>query len=386
MDMRSYLLSAEQEAADLVPVFEIPMVYRASAWLDEPEARFDLSDDDEQSYGLRFRPRSFGERSVERTIHHLEIQRLDLKYESIFNDALKKRYMMLIDILAHQEETNYLNQEADLLYAKRNFSRNLVQTTAFDPEQLEAFELELFQLKQQAKLSSARLQTMITQVGFAVNKMSALLASRSDWLIPLSELVDTIAQGNDQADEAESNLRVLNNYTDLRIAQEDLKLARKKNNSFFKFIELNYTDKQNSMSEVRLSFAISLGGSQSGFLGRELDVHYAQSLLLKGQLETTQFLQQKYLTIHWLFDQSKMIQHTIDDINLRMSRRQKVGNPRLVLLLKQERLRQERKLWDTRHQAMRAYIESLHLSGQLVKQPLQNWLRVGRPYLKGDSE
>ena len=385
-DMHAYLLSAEQEASDLVPAFGLPRENRVLTWFDQPEARFEVSDQEEQSYGFRFRPRFGGERSAERTLHELEIQRRDLMYESVLNNALKRRYMALIDILAGQEETEYLIQEVNLLSAKINLSRKLVQTTAFDPTELEMDELEHSQLEQQKTLNSARLETIITQSGFTVDEMSTLLASRSAWLLPLSELVDRVTKMNIPSDDTDSSLPVQIDRTELQMAQEDLNLARKKNKSLLKFMELKYLNKQGDSSEVTLGVAISFGGSKSRFFSRELDVGQAQTSLVSRQLDTAQFLHQKRSTLYWFLDRSKAIQDTIDDISQRISRHQKIGNPHLVLELKQKKLSQERRLSDTRIQALRSYIEFLHSSGQLVEQPLQNWLRVGQPRLKGDQK
>ena len=386
LDMRSYLLSAEEEAAELVPTLEIPTANGLLTWFDEPEARFNVSDDDEQSYSIRFRPRFGEERFAEQMIHELESQRRRLIQESILNDALQKRYTVLIDILEQQTEIDYLDEKVDLLRKKINLCRNLVQTYAFDPEQLEIVELEFSEVKQYAKLNAARLETMVRQAGFAGGKMLALLKSRSKWLLPLSELLDIVAPLSDQSDVPDANPRVRNDHTDLRTAQEDLELARKKDNPFLRFLELKYTDKIKNVSEVSLSFAISLGSMKSRYLRREFDIRNAEALLLRRRLEMAHLLRQKHSTIHWLSDQSQAVENILADISLRMSRHHKQDNPRSLLRMKEEQFAQQRRLKELHFQAMRTYIDYLYSSGQLIEQPLRNWLRIEQPFLKGDTE
>ena len=384
-EMQSFLLAAEQEAISLVPPIDMRIETGVLTWFDDPEMRFAASDEEEQSYGLRVRPRLSGERSVERAIYELEIQRRSGVYESVLNDFLKTRYMVLIDMLSQQIEIDNLDQKADLLRETITIHQNLVQTTVFDPEELEALELEYLQLEREKKLNMTRLQFFSRSNDLYGDEMATLLATRSDWLLPISDLTDHLTEGTDRSGEVESNLRVQTTYTDLRLAQEILKLARKKNRSFLNFLELRYTEKQNNKSELTFSLAISLGRRKSGLFKREVDVGNAQMMLLKRRLDTERLLAKARSTLRSLVDEAQAIQDTITNIDQRVSRRQIGGNARLVLQLKQERLAQQQGLWKIRLQAVRFYIDYLHISGQLVSPPLRNWLRKGQPLLKDDT-
>ena len=236
LDMRTYLLSAEQETSELVRDIEIPREHTIFNWFEEPEVRISINDDDEQVYGFRVRPRFSAEGRIERTVHELKIQQHRLLRKSLLNEALKRRYMMLIEIIAQQEQIELLGQEADLLNTKIKLLKQLVQTKSFDPEQLEIAEYEFSEVENIKTLNSRQLMKRTAQIGFDEAKISSILSSRSNWLVSLSELKDNIGGGTTQSEGIDSNFRIQMLSTNLLLAQQDFELARKKKSSMAKVL------------------------------------------------------------------------------------------------------------------------------------------------------
>ena len=107
----------------------------------------------------------------------------------------------------------------------------------------------------------------------------------------------------------------------------------------------------------------------------------AETILESRRQEISHISHQKRADFAGLIDQSTAIQHLLDELSLRVSRSLETGYPWLTLRLKQERLAQQRKQSELRFQALRNFIEVLHMSGKLSAQPLKNWLSINQPLL-----
>lgn len=214
-------------------------------------------------------------------------------------------------------------------------------------------------------------------------------ASWSASIVPISQIVDRVALNNETQYDLESIPRLKSKSLDFRIAQEDFNLAKAQNNSLIKYLELKYIDKQDRQkdkSEISLSFLIPFGSGHSKLVRRKYDADKAQAIYQQTQLQAVRNLQKSRSDLYWLYSQSESVQQALKRINHKLSRQQEIKTPLLALALKQEKLYQHKKLWEYHLQALRDYIDFLHISGQLTSMPLRNRLLINEPKLKGDIE
>lgn len=384
--INQFLLSAQEETSHLVPSQVMLPVHCLATWIDGTEARIGTSNENEINLAFRFRPKFSSERTAEKNLKLLENERRGSAYEAILSDALKNRYCVLIDIFNHKTATEHLIQEVDLSKIRLKLYRSLLQSADIDPERLQEAEFEHFFLEQQIQLYSERLSQIINLNGLpAEMAVPHVHASWLDSIVPISQIIDRVALINDTQCDLESIPRLKSQSLDFRIAQEDFNLAKAQNNSLIKHLDLKYIDKQGRQkdkSEITLGFSIPFGSGHSKLVRRKGDADKAQTIYRQTQLQAVQSLQKNRSDLYWSYRQSESVQQVLKRINHKLSHQQEIKTPLLTLALKQEKIYQQKKLWEYHLQALRDYIDFLHISGQLTSMPLRNRLLKNEPKLK----
>jgi len=383
-----FLSVAETEIDNLIPDSSL-IVPNNVGWFDQPEARIGTGTNTgsgprerQNSYAVRVRPIFGNQRNAERNLNRLATRQYELDYQTLFNDALENRYYLLIQMLELQTAIEFHNQELDLIRTELDYDQSLIQTDAFDAEHLQELEVEKFQLQQQVTLETERLRILMQESRAPANLVS-LLESRSEWLISHEEIIqnsglEALRAQFPSLEESRGNLRVQNDALALDMEEEELKRERAERYPPLRFVELKYTDKsqqQGNEAEATLSFNIPFGGRKNAFTKEVRDIASARTDLLISQRDTIRALNEQRNALQFSVGQLTAINQTISFIDERLVQSENFGSPRMILVLRKERLEQEHQQAQLRLQAMQSYISLLHTSGQLVMPPLRNWLQ-----------
>jgi len=381
-DIRSFLLSAKNDVSYLAPDASMPGSSGLSIWINEAELRLKADTDNQLAYALRVRPKFGGERLAEKALAGLNDRQMALAYESAFNDALKARYIRLIDILEQRVQTDYMVERLSLVNIRMSLLRSLVQTTDFSPNELQEVELEHDELEALADLNLVQYRTMINDLGLAGENDLKLSSSYQNWLLPIASIEKIIADDAAGYDYGR-NYTVRNNQLALFIVQEELRLMTKKNRSPINFFEVEYTNNDAIDVDVTLGIKLPLGGKPANISRRKIDIMVAKTELLTSEKRVGTSLARKRSSLQqlsWRFDTDNRI---LENIDTRLSRIPAMDITRISLELKQERLSRKKRLQEVHIQAVRNFIEYLHIVSKLSAQPLRNWMRAGTPQLAG---
>ena len=228
-----YLLMAEQIASELVPLHLGASSVGTSGWLEEAEFRYSGSDQDDQSYALRVRPKFGAQRSAERNIFQLQAAQHGLSFELVLNDEVKYRYLNLIELTAFHLEVDYLNEQANLSEDAAKIYRSLAQTKEFDFEDLQEAELDYQHFSQQRSLHANRLNRLLRQLELANQGQSSILLDQwFERVASVPELYDIAALNMQESETSTPGLLVREEHLNLQLAQENLRLERSEKDSF----------------------------------------------------------------------------------------------------------------------------------------------------------
>lgn len=380
--MNSFLLSAQVDVSNLVSSRFMSFSNNGSNWIDSPEARVSINNDNEMSYSFRARPKFTSERSAEKNLKYLEHERKNVIYDDLFNDGLKDRYNILLDALTQKSEIEYIDQLIKINKIKLQFYQDMAQTNDFSPVKLQETALELYLLKQKHQLHTDRLAYIATSND--LNEMMMFYREMHSWtegVFTISQIAKSIAI--DSALPMPS-LNLKGNDLNLRIVREEYNLVTAKNDSFLKHVELKYVDKNNDSQEFTLGFSIPFGSSDSKLEKSLRKINQAKIDHQRRKFKTQKDIQKSRSDIHWIISEYDSNQKSLQQIENALTKQKGISSPLVLLSLKQQKLSYQKISWNNHLKALSRYIDFLHTSDKLISKPLRNWLLKKTPLLKGN--
>jgi len=386
-----FLQSAENDLLDIA-IEQGQQVSDSQTWFDEPEIRIGSGTSSgpgpterQNNYALRIRPVFPSQRIAERNLNRLGRKQQQLTYDSELNNSLRNRYFALVDMLAIQMEIELLNQELDLSNNEVEFEQSLVQTDSFNAERLQDLEVKHFQLQQQLNLETERL-SMTNQLYGTSAELRTLLSTNADWLLPIDEIVTRSLANNPLRisagiNEASKNFQVRSRSLELDMEEQEYKLEQAEDAPPIKFVELKYTDKnrsRNNEAETTLSFSIPFGRYKNRFSRELRRIEEAKTNLLLSQKNVLVTINHDRSQMRLSVRQANSLETSIAFVDDRLLQSQGIGNPRMIISLRKERLDLQHQFMRLRVQSMQDYLNILHMTGQLLSKPLRNRLRADR--------
>jgi len=374
-NINQFLLKAEKDVSELFSGTDNSVSTTSTSWASKTEIRFSSQSNDEQSYALRIQPKSLDMIFAENTIISLNAIQYGMKYDSALNNALKTRYLYIIEILQRQYDIYFENQLIKLAQNKVSQYQYEAQTIKFSPIRLLKAELELNQRKMQVKLKREQYQTLVSESDLKIERKDKIPSlSWKEWLKSTKEILGSVKNEIENNNYIKTNIKLVRDQINLKLAKQKLVRTIEKNSFGISFIELKYFSKKVNEKGISIGIEIPFGGSSTDKIRSKYDVFEAKSELRISERNATLRQNQDRVSLKSLLDQTNIIQSSLLEISDRLKIISKSNNPELLLGLKQEELRQAQLLQNTYINVLRQYIGFLHYSGKLSEKPLRNWL------------
>jgi hypothetical protein len=357
-----------------------------NAWIEDAQVRIrtrsqndvDYLNNSEESYALRIKPKAWGQREAEQKILDLRFQQQEASQQQALNKAFIQRYLILLDLLSQQHQTRHYVLAESLLKKEVQVNRLLFSSEEVSAEKLIDAEVALDEAKEMAKLSLRRLNALQSKLQFSLDTRESLLNSENlGWLITLPELQTMLSKKiKDQSSPAVQQAQL-----ELELAQAEQQHVQSMQQLGINLIDLQFQDSKQDNMAFMLGINIPLGSESFKTIEKRYDVADRHRELLTKTDASTQTQTEQLQKIDWLLDEWNASQTQFKQTVIRLQKEAIKNNPALILMLEKIRLKQSKELSTLHQQALTLYINYLALSGQLVQQPLRNWIHTGNPEL-----
>jgi hypothetical protein len=382
----NFLLAALTDVDELNDLKTPLTLEGLSLWIEEAQVRvrtrsaqdFDYSNNTKESYGLRIKPKAWGQREAEQHILSLRSKQQDVKQQQALNKAFTQRYLILLELIAQQNQTRQLLLSETLLEKEVRLNRLLFSSEEVSAEKLLDAEVALEQAKAMAKLSLRRLNTLQATLQFSEDSRESLInPDNLAWLITLPELQSELSKKvNDQTAPAIQQAQL-----QLELAQAERQQAKSMQQLGINLIDLQFQDAKQDNMAFMVGINIPLGSETFKTTVKQYDVADSTIELMTKTNAATQTLTEQLQKINWLLDEWNLAQTQYKQIVTRLQKDYTKNNPALTLTLKKILFKHSKELSTLHQQALTLYINYLALSGQLAQQPLRNWISKGNPEL-----
>lgn len=383
-----FLLAAQSDINTLNDPNATAALEGVSEWIESSEVRVRSKINEEfndrsrsESYAIRVKPKAWGQRDAEQAVLALRANQQHVDNEQLLNAALNRRYLILLELIAQQNHTRLLFLSTTLFEKEVNINRAQVNSKEFDAEKLLDSEVALEQGNAAAQFNLKRLNALQTQLNLPLDTKESLIEPENmDWLIMLPEIQTLMSSGL----EEQSTLATRESQLKLSVAQAELQQLKTTQQLGIDLLGFEYQDsKLDSVDFMTFMVGINLplGSENYKTTAKRRDVSEINQELGNTLYAAKQNLNDKSTKINWLIDEWHFTQTQIKQISARLQKAYAKTNPLLSIALQKEQLKQLKDLTNIHQQALSIYINYLTVSGQLIQQPLRNWIAKGTPIL-----
>jgi hypothetical protein len=392
--INNYLVAAQAELDTVNATRKhIPDLNGVSSWVDEAQIR--ISNDDQyqvnndrnvnsQSYGLRIKPKAYGQRDAEQKILRLRASQEDAQYTEALNTELSRRYAQILELISQQNQTRFLLESDTLLNKQVQLNRNLANSTEFNEENLLDVEMAFEQTNDLVELNLHRLQDLQSQLNLPVDSKEAIIDSKNtlDWLVSVPQMHDIMAKTIAPQHVPD----VIKSQLELEQAKAERQHKKSTQQLGINLLRFQLDDSDNVDRDIKLGFMVGvnipLGTENFQTTETHHDIYDARFKLHDSTYTTTQSLNEKRVKMKWLKEEWNVTEKQLDRLNTRLQKDYAKINPQLALALQIEHAKKFKELLDIHQEALTIYLNYLSLSGQLTSLPLRNWLHTDIPALR----
>lgn len=363
-------------------------------WFERVQVRASIDDSErhEQSWAARLRLKTPSQIAAERKILNLQSQRGAIHASLAYSDALKRRFLLLVELDLHQRQLQLA--ETGLRLAQRGVraQRAAAGSDAFRPSGLQQAELRLQDARRQLKLSALRLRRTRAQIAALIPSRPRAEAVESGELVAVADLAAALGLSPDAAYSSASDPAAMagarTSEMDLALLEADIarqELARERGRGGFglRFVELRHSfDDSNSSGDNRITIGVDMPLGKT-FSSSSRRLQHNQAEYRKHRLHRRQQRERADLeqALALRMEEFELQQQSLKRMRSDLARRDSNTPVALTLALRRQQLDLRARQAALRADLYRDYIELLELRGQLAQQPLRNWLAVGQPTL-----
>jgi hypothetical protein len=390
--VNNFLLAGQADLNDVnAERKRIPELNGVSSWIEEAQIRINAADEgrdptlskgiediNSQSYGLRIKPKAWGQRDAEQKILHLRAKQEDVQYNEALNSELSRRYTLVLELISQQNQTRFLLESDNLLNKQVQLNRNLVNSTDFNEENLLDVEIAFEQTKDLLALNLNRLNDLQHKLNLPKDSLESLEKSDTqwDWLIDVPTMQKIMAR----AIEPQHVPDVIKSRLDLEQAKAENQHKKSTQQVGINLLRFQIDDTNDPKKELKLGFMVGvnipLGAENFQTTETRHDMYDARFKLHDSVYTVTQGLDEKRAKMKWLLDEWQVTQTHIDKITARSQKNYAKLNPQLALALHIEHVKKLKELLDINQEALTLYLSYLTIAGQLITPPLRNWLHT----------
>ncbi len=330
------------------------------------------------SYELRFKPKAWGQRAIEKDIINIRLKQQDLIYKKLLNASLQKRYLKLIDYFQQYNSLRYSLASFEILMQESVLIQSQVSSEQFNPEDLLETEDALKQNHSLLKLSRRRLNIMQTELGLSLEDIETMISnSEMDWVLNAAEIQQLVSSSEQ---EGLLSPDVLDAKMELQLSQSENELTEAKQQLAINLLKFEYSDRVTDAMAFQVGINIPLGANFNNSKDK-YNLYMAQSQLNNSEAKIRQSLSEVHRKIAWLSEDWEMLEKQIERGKKHLQKDYAKNNPFLVTSLRKQIIDNEQKKDNVNHKALILFVSYLALSGQITEQPLRNWVQHGTPLL-----
>ena len=356
------------------------------SWIEDAQFRFNSGSPASNidikknalSYEFRFKPKAWGQRSIEKDIINIRLKQQDLVYKKLLNDALQKRYLKLIEYFQQYKSLQNSLASFELLMQESVLIQSQVSSEQFNPEDLLDTEEALKQNHSSLELSRRRLYAMQSELGLPEDNIETMMNnSEMDWVLNSAEIQQIISSFKE---EESMSPDVLDAQMKLQLSQSENELTEAKQQLGINLVKFEYSDRVTDEMAFQVGINIPLGASFNNSKDTN-NLQLAHAQLSNNMAKTRQSLSELSRKIKWLSEDWEMLEKQMDRGKKYIQKDYAKSNPFLMINLRKQMLNNKQKKTDLNRKALGLYVSYLALKGQLTEQPLRNWIQQGTPLL-----
>ena len=367
-----------------------PSLNRWDTWVENSEVRFNTDNlstfnnataKNNHSYSLRLKLKNTRQQQAEKDLLHLDNQKGAASSNTFRLNELRRSYGLIQTVFVKKQEIDSLSQKLNLAKLESTTYKKLVATGEFNPSRVQQAVVEANRLSTQIRFNNKLLHQYLTLIGVPVKNKPRVqqFLNKNTWLIGIQEMLNYV---DNYATEPLYNPTLQKLNLASRIAHKERQLAQAELATAVQLVEVGY-DANKDLFGATVGVRIPLGKNSFDTLRRKNGYQQAQRAW-ELQLDSIKNnLSEKKRLLHQNYDAYRLEQNLRTAVNTRLKRVLKSGRPELILALKKEHIIHQSRQQEIYLKMIDIYLDFITLSGQILEQPLRNWLQKGRPLIRG---
>ncbi len=341
-----------------------------------------------QKYSLRFYTNGWNVTGNAKKLYNATLQSTRTKRDLLFHQALKRRYVLLIDFL-HTRNMLALQRKLKKVYGDRvTVLKSRKNKLDFDVNNLLMAE----DSHMEAQIKVMDMENSIRRIEDKIRQyvpVEGAVEFDTDNLTDIDFIRETIWQTGFST--VENNIYLKQSSSRLELAKNRYELEKSENRKYVRYLEVSYNNnKRHDATEAySVGLAISLPFINSGRI--EINRMKLQFLTAKSRYEVLKRM---------LAENFKMISSNLENLvrqygvlmgknregiaesALKTYMRVEGIDPMVLLKIKEKLLKRDILLGKIRYEIYTKYIELLDVTGKLSERPLKNYISVGMEEVK----
>jgi hypothetical protein len=380
-----FLTTAENDETLIYQNEKISFLKQSSSntpFLNEVEFRtkIDKFESDRQSYAIRLKPNGWGEARDGEIVYHTTLKYNQTQRDLLLNNALKKRYDIVLDYL-HHKQMIVLNEALLILHEERmSVLKQSTDDINFNLNELIDAENDMIQ----SELNLINLKNAIVNIEDKIRRsitVADAILFDTGGMIGIGQ-IERMVESINMAEEHE-HVHLEEARLNWELAGAMYRLEQSESRRYLTFIEAAYNmdNRYEFDKSVSIEFGISIPIVNPNRLDtnrRTLNTLKAVSDYANLKREMTEKTTIFSRDIKRLISQYKVLQEKKEgsrsQSSLDIYRRMSGVSPLVLLKLKESVLKTDIAIQKITHQIYEKYLNFLDISGKLSEKPLRNYL------------
>ncbi len=339
-----------------------------------------------QEYTMRIKPNSLKAIDTQKKIYQNKLEKVKLDNQFIFNQALKKRYLLLVDYLFTEQEIKLETKKLGNLNDKLAVSGQKIYETNFDIKELIKSEDELLKLKLKlSNLKNSQERQYLLLIALFNFRGDSLMMVSNDLISP-EQIIE-----NTRHKFSEESLEIKQQKLKLITLENEMEFNHSKSNQLLDYVQAKYTGDDNIIFDETISIGIGINLPFFGSNRQRKGDYYFEKLdeenELKQLVETKEYdennMRNEFTAV--ISNYKILTQHMEESsVSSLLETYEQMDGVSPLLLLNLVIMQNERELQalKSKHQLYKLYIERLAIQGALFQHPLRNYLSASREFIR----
>jgi hypothetical protein len=342
--------------------------------------RYDIN---RQRYTVRLRPNGWGEGKIGKKVYDITLEYNESQHQLLYNDALKRRYLIMIDLL-HNRALIDVERSLMVLYEdKINVLKKSVSNLDFDARDLIEAEDKVIGLQ----LDLINRENDIANIEDDIRRIIPVEGPITlDMKMMAGHGMITLMMDKLPEKPGEKNIHLKTARMSAELAREQYNLEKVENRRYVRYLEANYDMEEQNELERALSLEIGVtlpivNPNRLDINRRKMDslrekrrYEYRKRDIAEDMITTLRSLK-RLLAQYDVLNGKKETSKAESSLETYMG--VEGADPLILLKFKESMLKTDIALEKINNRIYTKYIDLLDISGKLVEQPAKNYLCAG---------